>query len=430
MSRRGFRVGCIAGLAMVFGVVGAQSPSSAATRRVDLQSIAAAKLRALAPTTAAVSDGDVHAHSLCWERDYTDPRGDAPVDAVAYRMTYDCQAARWTLSATLAAPATRTTLDSFEVALDVDGNMSNGCAGFDRFVLGVFDENSGAPIGGVLLVTNCTPSTWPVIASATFGLAGDRVTLSYGESALNNSARLSWAASLVTATGKFDALPDNDAVHVASNFLQQTGASDGYWLVDAAGGVHAYGNALFRGDLANVRLASPIVGMTRKPDRAGYWLLGRDGGVFTFGGASFYGSTGAIHLNRPVVSMAATVAGHGYWFVASDGGIFSFGDANFYGSTGAIHLNKPIVGMASTPSGKGYWLVATDGGIFSFGDARFYGSTGALRLASPIVGMTVSPTGHGYRFVAADGGIFAFGDARFLGGLGGGRPPSPVIGMA
>ncbi len=201
--------------------------------------------------------------------------------------------------------------------------------------------------------------------------------------------------------------------------LRGTG-TQGYYVAGVGGGVVAFGDARFRGDLRGTQLSAPIIGLTTTPNGAGYWLLGTDGGIFAFGNARFFGSTGAMRLNRPVLAMASTPSGRGYWLVAGDGGIFSFGDARFFGSTGAIRLNQPIVGMTSTPSGKGYWLVASDGGIFSFGDARFFGSTGAIRLSQPIVGMASTPLGRGYWLVAADGGIFTFGDATFSGSTGGG----------
>ncbi|MDQ1535391.1 MAG: hypothetical protein QOF28_3152 [Actinomycetota bacterium] len=392
--------------------------------------VLSAAVTRLAATRVAppAGDGGVHTASLCWERDYTDPVADAPIDAIAYRLTYDCQTAFWHFNVTLAAPLDTSRFDSVATEIDTDDDPSTGCDGFDVLVAGVFDN--GTPKGVVAATPTCDSSTWTTVGAATFAWNGTSLSLAYSEASLGNADRIVWNAGVVpkAATDIVDDLPDH-GVLVADEFLQQTGAHDGYWLVDAAGGVHAYGSARFRGDLAGTHLSQPIVGMASKSDRGGYWLLGRDGGVFTFGHVSFYGSTGALHLNRPVVAMNSTMTGHGYWFVGSDGGVFSFGDAAFYGSTGAIHLNQPIVGMASTPSGKGYWLVAADGGIFSFGDAAFYGSTGAIHLVSPIVGMTSSRSGNGYRFVAADGGIFSFGDAAFYGGLGGGVPPSPVVGM-
>ena len=411
------------------GTVGARSPSgadarhvSAALRRLAVES-SAIESSAIAPAASLGSD------SLCWERDYTDPVGDAPIDAIAYRLTYDCQTATWRLSVTLAAPVKAATFDSLASEIDTDDNPSNGCVGFDLLVAGIFDDH-GAPKGVLVSTPSCDTNSWSIVSSAGFSAAGTSLALTYSESALGNAPRIIWNAGVVPkdSTAVVDDLPDV-GVLVADEFLQKTNAHDGYWLADAAGGVHAYGNDAFHGDMGGADLAQPIVGMA-STGRGGYWLLGRDGGVFSFGNAAFHGSTGHLRLNRPVVSMAAPATAHGYWFVASDGGIFSFGDAAFYGSTGATRLNRPIVGMAPTPTGKGYWLVASDGGIFSFGDATFYGSTGALRLVSPIVGMMPSPTGLGYRFVAADGGIFSFGDAGFFGGLGGGRPPSPIVAIS
>jgi hypothetical protein len=212
--------------------------------------------------------------------------------------------------------------------------------------------------------------------------------------------------------------------------MQDNTATPGYWVTTKTGQVASFGTARPLGDLSQIGLNAPIVGMATTPSNSGYWMLGGDGGIFTFGNSAFYGSTGALNLTQPVVGMAATPSGKGYWLVAADGGIFTFGDARFFGSTGAVHLNKQIVGMAATPTGQGYWLVASDGGIFAFGDAGFYGSTGNVTLAKPVVGMTGSVDGHGYRLVASDGGIFTFGDAAFYGSLGGHPQNAPVTTMA
>ena len=331
-------------------------------------------------------------------------RGDAPIDATSYRLTYDCQTQTWRLGVSLTAPVRPAAFDSLAIELDTDNQPNDGCDGFDVLAAGVFGANN-VPRGAIVATPTCDPDTWTAVGGAGFSAAGTQLALSFSEHTLADAPRLIWNAGVVPRDPQqpVDSLPDQGVI-VAGEFLTATSAHDGYWLVDAAGGVHAYGNAGFHGDLVGHTLAQPIVAMTRLTDRAGYWLLGRDGGVFAFGNARFYGSTGALHLNRPVVSMAATHSCGGYWFVAADGGVFAFGDAPFYGSTGALHLNRPIVSMAPTPSGHGYWLVASDGGIFSFGDAHFYGSTGALHLNQPIVGMQPTPTGHGYWLVAADGG--------------------------
>jgi hypothetical protein len=211
--------------------------------------------------------------------------------------------------------------------------------------------------------------------------------------------------------------------------MSATKTGKGYWIVDVAGTVTTYGDAINYGDLRTVTLNKPIVGMAVTKTGLGYWLVATDGGIFEFGDAAFYGSTGNVALNKPVVGMAADPAEHGYWLVATDGGIFDFA-APFDGSTGDVHLNKPVVGMAATPTGKGYWLVASDGGIFEFGDAGFFGSTGNVVLNKPVVGMAATPTGKGYWLVASDGGIFEFGDAGFHGSTGNVALNKPIVGMA
>ncbi len=211
--------------------------------------------------------------------------------------------------------------------------------------------------------------------------------------------------------------------------MAATHTGKGYWMVNQAGYITVFGDAVDYGDLAGQTLNKPIVGMAATPSGAGYWLVAADGGIFTFGDARYYGSTGNIHLNQPMVGMADDVPAATYWEVAADGGVFSFG-APFYGSTGGTHLNKPVVGMAATPSGAGYWLVAADGGIFTFGDAVYYGSTGNIHLNKPVVGMAATPSGAGYWLVAADGGIFTFGDAVYYGSTGNIHLNQPVVGMA
>ena len=251
--------------------------------------------------------------------------------------------------------------------------------------------------------------------------------------------------ALATCTVALRFVPDRFGHHSALMSIRGDGVAaapvalsgqgvGGYWIATDRGEVAALGDAFDYGDLREVNLARPIVGIAAsrpidETETDGFWLVADDGGVFAFGDARFYGSTGAVRLNQPIVGMAMTPTGKGYWLVARDGGIFAFGDAGFFGSTGGIRLNQAVLGMAATPTGKGYWLFAGDGGIFAFGDARFYGSTGGTRLNRPIVGMTTLPTGGGYWMVASDGGIFAFGDARFHGSTGATRLDAPIASM-
>ena len=199
----------------------------------------------------------------------------------------------------------------------------------------------------------------------------------------------------------------------------------GYYEVDAAGDVAAFGAANCFGSLTGEALNKPIVGMAVDPATGGYWLTASDGGVFAFH-APFLGSEGGHPLNQPVVGIASTPSGNGYYLVASDGGIFTEGGAVFQGSQGAEALNKPVVGMAVDTSTGGYWLVASDGGIFTH-NAPFFGSTGSEVLNKPVVGMAPTSADSGYRLFASDGGVFDF-NATFFGSTGGMTLNKPVIG--
>jgi hypothetical protein len=197
----------------------------------------------------------------------------------------------------------------------------------------------------------------------------------------------------------------------------------GYYEVDSAGVVAAFGAATCYGDLTGVHLDKPIVGMAVDRATGGYWLVASDGGVFSFN-ATFYGSAAAYPLVKPVVGITATLNGTGYWLVASDGGVFSY-NAPFQGSTGGVDLTKPVVGMGLDRATGGYWLVASDGGVFSF-NAPFEGSTGGVALVQPVIGIAPVSDGSGYRLVAADGGVFDF-NTPFYGSTGGVHLDKPVI---
>lgn len=199
--------------------------------------------------------------------------------------------------------------------------------------------------------------------------------------------------------------------------MSATPTGDGYWIVDQAGLVHAFGDAGFHGDMRGWELNGPVRRIEPLADGDGYWLVADDGGVFAFGSAQFHGSMGSQSLNAPVISLSATPDGGGYFLVAADGGVFTFGNAAFRGSTGDLALAASVIDMAVPRSGQGYWLYAGDGGVFTFGDLAFHGSapgTGRCDIA-PSVALRVSDTGEGYWIATNNGEVLAFGDATHHG---------------
>ncbi len=257
---------------------------------------------------------------------------------------------------------------------------------------------------------------------------------------------------------------------VTSRFTGMAATPDGkgYWLVQAGGGVFAYGDAPYLGSLPGLGVtpAAPITGITPTPDGKGYWLVGADGGVFAFGDAGYFGSLDVPGFGPlgVITGIAPTPKGKGYRLVGADGGVFAFGDATYEGNgldgvpkvgilptldgngyllptatgiepstagdtslpqQGPMALTTLLSGAAGTPDGKGYWQVGTDGGVFAFGGANYLGSLPAEGIvpAAPVVGIARALDGNGYWLVGADGGVFAFGDAGYLGSAAGSGLP-------
>ena len=211
--------------------------------------------------------------------------------------------------------------------------------------------------------------------------------------------------------------------------LEPTPTGDGYWVVDDAGGVASFGDAIYRGspDSMTIKADEKVTSISSTSTGKGYWMFTNKGRVLAFGDATHFGDMAGKPLNAPVLDSIVTPSGKGYYMVAGDGGIFSFGDAKFYGSMGGKPLNKPVQSLVPDSDGVGYWLVASDGGIFAF-DAPFRGSMGGTPLNKPVTGMV--RFADGYLMVGEDGGIFNFSSQQFLGSLGSTPPAHPIVSVA
>lgn len=206
----------------------------------------------------------------------------------------------------------------------------------------------------------------------------------------------------------FFGAPGPDARGLTGIAVLPSGA--GYWAVDKAGDVFAYGQAPYLGSLRGRRPVGGVATIVATTKGSGYWVVSRAGGVYCFGDATFYGSLGKTDLKAPVVGMAVATGGKGYWLVTSAGGVYSFGSAVFAGSLGSTHLPAPIVGIAAAKDGQGYWLASADGGVYSFGTARYLGS---LSGRASVRAIASDRSGKGYWLLATDGHVHGFGTRTF-----------------
>jgi hypothetical protein len=186
----------------------------------------------------------------------------------------------------------------------------------------------------------------------------------------------------------------------------------GLYQAGAFGELLTFGDAQFFGDLSHVAIESPILAVAATPSGEGYWLMEAGGRVHPFGDAPALGSP-SLPDPEYAVSLVPTPSGKGYWLATQAGGIYSLGDAGFFGSAaGTLGPEVDVVDMAAHPGGKGYWLLDSNGGVHAFGDARFFGAAASLPPRYPVTGLAATGGGGGYWLIDALGGIFAYGDAQ------------------
>ena len=159
-----------------------------------------------------------------------------------------------------------------------------------------------------------------------------------------------------------------DALHTRT-----TSPTGGYWVVDSAGRVHAYGGAANFGS-APARLNQPIVGVVATSDGLGYWLVAKDGGVFAFGDASYAGNAMGTGSNGSVVGITA-VPGHG-----STGAPGATGQT---GATGAQGVAGPAGPTGPTGSTGAQGIPGVPGAQGPQGIQGLLGLTGGTGVAGP-----------------------------------------------
>ncbi len=150
----------------------------------------------------------------------------------------------------------------------------------------------------------------------------------------------------------FDASVDeNWAKLVTARSIASTSTGDGYWVVNGAGEVFAFGDAVHLGETDRNNLDGPLDfchGFTKNTDDSGYWLIHASGRVFAFGDAQHFGDLNPIGGgakepwggdNSQLLSVfqklswdiVSTSSDQGYWILQGNGMITPFGDAVNFG---------------------------------------------------------------------------------------------------
>jgi hypothetical protein len=225
------------------------------------------------------------------------------------------------------------------------------------------------------------------------------------------------SAGTVSAFGAAKTYRASHSQKVRGRVIALAGSADGhgYWLSSAAGHVYAFGDAkIYHRSSAHPRFSGHAVALAATADGHGYWLTTAAGHVFAFGDARTYRADGKRRLTGKVVAFAASPDNAGYWLTTAAGHVYAFGDARTLRPRPKQKVHGPVVAFAATPNGGGCWLATTTGHVVAFGNAKTYGLTAGQRVKGRVVGLTATPSGRGYWLTSAAGHVYAFGDARRL----------------
>ena len=97
--------------------------------------------------------------------------------------------------------------------------------------------------------------------------------------------------------------------------------------------------------------STPITSAVATPDGNGYYILDGAGQVFAYGdadGALGNVPAGATGGFNPATAIFATSDNGGYWVADALGKVFTFGDAPNDGDMSGTHLNGPIIAASGS----------------------------------------------------------------------------------
>ncbi|MBI1388718.1 MAG: hypothetical protein GC154_09760 [bacterium] len=176
--------------------------------------------------------------------------------------------------------------------------------------------------------------------------------------------------------------------------MELTPSRNGYYVLDAEGHVHTFGDALPIGEPVLGR-TEKIVDMEVTSDLTGMYFLTQEGKIYTAGEAVFRGE----FVMDGAVDFELTTDSQGYYVLYDDGEIAFFGDAS---DSGTLTSSKQKAVDLQVVNG-GYYVLYSDGAIQPFGQATSLPPVSGLQ--SPAV--SFSFTSQGYRVVDQSGTVFS-----------------------
>ncbi len=228
--------------------------------------------------------------------------------------------------------------------------------------------------------------------------------------------RVASANGRIYTAGK-GAAHGNPSASGATDVIALTNAAsgDGYWALDRAGVVTAFGGLGHFGDAAGKGEAADLAATATGN---GYWVLMADGGIYPFGDAGYASSPKRAGLGGSALKIAGRPKGDGYWVLMADGSVRAFGAAPKLATPVGVGI---CVDIAPTPTGKGYWILTDTGAVAAFGDAADKGDQirSSVKWSKRATHLLATSSGAGYLIINAEGSMLAFGDATLYPSFGG-----------
>jgi hypothetical protein len=194
-----------------------------------------------------------------------------------------------------------------------------------------------------------------------------------------------------------------------------TSGGGGYWLLNSAGQIYAYGNAPFKGG-SPTGYVQEIVAMAAMPDNQGYIMMSAGGQIYAYGSAAYRGGSPTGYTGS-FVDVEMTPDGGGYWLLTSAGQVYAYGNAQHFGGS-PTGFSRAIVAMSPTRDGQGYVMVSKAGQIYAYGNAQYMGGSPS-GFTGEISDVSYRTDGtHGYVMTSTGGSHYAY-NTPWLGNPGG-----------